>query len=68
MIIIRKTFEIVILNVICLKFSHTQQEELVEKPLIVRRLDWIESAWPKQLRSVLTDSTNINEKMKYPKV
>ena len=57
-----------ILNVISLEFSHTKLEDYVEPPLIVRQLDWIETAWPKQLRLAQTDATNSLEKMKYPKV
>ena len=57
-----------LLNVISLEFSHTKLENYVEAPLVVRQLDWIESAWPQHLRKEHTESTNLIEKMKYPKV
>jgi F-box/leucine-rich repeat protein 10/11 len=57
-----------ILNVISLEFSHTKLEDYVEAPLLVRQMDWIETAWPHYLRMSQTDSTNSIEKMKYPKV
>jgi F-box/leucine-rich repeat protein 10/11 len=56
------------LNVISLEFSHTKLENYVEAPLVVRQLDWIETAWPAHLRSAHTDSTNLMENMRYPKV
>ncbi len=57
-----------LLNVISLEFSHTKLENYVEAPLVVRQLDWIETAWPQHLRHAHTESTNLIEKMKYPKV
>ena len=57
-----------LLNVISLEFSHTKLENYVEAPLVVRQLDWIEAAWPQHLRQAHTESTNLIEKMKYPKV
>uniref|UniRef100_A0A4Y6ESB8 [histone H3]-dimethyl-L-lysine(36) demethylase n=1 Tax=Brachionus koreanus TaxID=1199090 RepID=A0A4Y6ESB8_9BILA len=57
-----------LLNVISLEFSHTKLENYVEAPLVVRQLDWIETAWPRHLRESHTESTNLIEKMKYPKV
>ena len=57
-----------LLNVISLEFSHTKLENYVEAPLVVRQLDWIETAWPQFLRESHTESTNIIGEMKYPKV
>lgn len=57
-----------LLNVISLEFSHTKLENYVEAPLVVRQLDWIETAWPQHLRESHTESTNLIDKMKYPKV
>ena len=57
-----------LLNVISLEFSHTRLENYVEAPLVVRQLDWIETAWPRHLRESHTESTNLIDKMKYPKV
>ena len=57
-----------LLNVISLEFSHTKLENYVEAPLVVRQLDWIETAWPAHLRAAHTESTNQLDKMKYPKV
>lgn len=57
-----------LLNVISLEFSHTKLENYVEAPLVVRQLDWVETAWPQHLRMAQAESTNLIEKMKYPKV
>lgn len=56
-----------ILNVTSLEFSHTKLEDYVEAPLVVRQLDWIETAWPRCLRLASNDSTS-GEQLKYPKV
>jgi F-box/leucine-rich repeat protein 10/11 len=55
-------------NVISLEFSHTKLENYVEAPLVVRQLDWIETAWPQHLRQQQSESTNLISKMQYPKV
>lgn len=57
-----------LLNVISLEFSHTKLDELVESPLIVKLLDWVDLVWPKFLKQSQTDSTNTINRMKYPKV
>lgn len=57
-----------LLNVISLEFSHTKLDELVESPMIVRMLDWVDLVWPKFLKQSQTESTNTIDKMKYPKV
>jgi len=57
-----------LLNVISLEFSHTELDELVEAPSIVRLLDWVDLVWPKFLKESQTESTNKIDKMKYPKV
>ena len=57
-----------LLNVISLEFSHTKLENYVEAPNVVRQLDWIDTAWPQHLREQHTESTNVLDKMKYPKV
>lgn len=57
-----------LLNVISLEFSHTRLENYVEAPLVVRQLDWVDTAWPYNLRQAHTESTNAIDKMKYPKV
>lgn len=57
-----------LLNVISLEFSHTKLDELVESPMIVRLLDWVDLVWPKFLKESQTESTNTIDKMKYPKV
>mmetsp|Transcript_6014 Transcript_6014/g.8855 ORF Transcript_6014/g.8855 Transcript_6014/m.8855 type:complete len:598 (+) Transcript_6014:1-1794(+) len=38
------------LNVISLEFSRTKLSEQVRSPTIIRQLDWIDNAWPEQLR------------------
>lgn len=57
-----------LLNVISLEFSHTKLDELVESPMIVKLLDWVDLVWPKFLKQSQIDSTNTIDKMKYPKV
>lgn len=57
-----------LLNVISLEFSHTKLDELVEAPLIVRLMDWVDLVWPKFLKQSQTESTNTITKMMYPKV
>jgi hypothetical protein len=57
-----------LLNVISLEFSHTKLENYVEAPTVVRQVDWIDTAWPKSLIEAHTESTNLMNKMKYPKV
>ncbi len=57
-----------LLNVISLEFSHTKLENYVEAPLVVRQLDWIETAWPENLRESQVEPSNQLDKMKYPKV
>lgn len=57
-----------LLNVISLEFSHTELDELVEAPMIVKLLDWVDLVWPKFLKESQTESTNSIDKMKYPKV
>jgi len=57
-----------LLNVISLEFSHTKLDELVESPMIVKLLDWVDLVWPKFLKESQTESTNTIDKMKYPKV
>ncbi len=57
-----------LLNVISLEFSHTKLENYVEAPQVVRHLDWIDNAWPQSLIAAHTESTNLMDKMKYPKV
>jgi F-box and leucine-rich repeat protein 10/11 len=56
------------LNVISLEFSHTKLESYVEAPRLIRQLDWIENAWPLELRRMHTESSNQLDKMLYPKV
>lgn len=57
-----------LLNVISLEFSHTKLDELVDSPMIVKLLDWVDLVWPKFLKESQVESTNSIEKMKYPKV
>ncbi|BFZ04644.1 hypothetical protein BsWGS_07683 [Bradybaena similaris] len=57
-----------LLNVISLEFSHTRLENYVDSPTLVRQLDWVDRAWPRHLKECQTESTNVIEKMKYPKV
>ncbi|XP_031560229.1 lysine-specific demethylase 2B-like [Actinia tenebrosa] len=57
-----------IYNVISLEFSHTKLQDIVESPDVVRQIDWVNTAWPKQLIEEQTDSTNSLADMKYPKV
>ena len=57
-----------LLNVISLEFSHTKLDDLVDSPLIVKLLDWVDLVWPKFLKESQTESTNTIDKMKYPKV
>ncbi|CAL1543944.1 unnamed protein product [Lymnaea stagnalis] len=57
-----------LLNVISLEFCHTRLENYVESPTLVRQVDWVDRAWPRHLKECQTESTNVIEKMKYPKV
>lgn len=57
-----------LLNVISLEFSHTRLDELVDSPMIVKLLDWVDLVWPKFLKESQVESTNSIDKMKYPKV
>ncbi|CAG5116109.1 unnamed protein product, partial [Candidula unifasciata] len=57
-----------LLNVISLEFCHTRLENYVESPTLVRQIDWVDRAWPRHLKECQTESTNVIEKMKYPKV
>ncbi|XP_063396735.1 lysine-specific demethylase 2A-like isoform X2 [Mytilus trossulus] len=57
-----------LLNVISLEFSHTKLENYVESPALVRQVDWVDTVWPRHYKDCQTESTNIIDKMKYPKV
>ncbi|KAL8580311.1 hypothetical protein ACOMHN_030935 [Nucella lapillus] len=57
-----------LLNVISLEFSHTRLDNYVESPTLVRQVDWVDRVWPRHLKECQTESTNIIDKMKYPKV
>ncbi|XP_064613441.1 lysine-specific demethylase 2A-like isoform X2 [Liolophura sinensis] len=57
-----------LLNVISLEFSHTRLETYVDSPTVVRQIDWVDTVWPRHLKEIHTEATNIIEKMKYPKV
>lgn len=57
-----------LLNVISLEFSCTKLAPLVEAPKVVRQLDWVEGAWPRDLKQAQTDPTNDMRRMMYPKV
>ncbi|RUS79534.1 hypothetical protein EGW08_012702, partial [Elysia chlorotica] len=57
-----------LLNVISLEFCHTRLENYVESPTLVRQVDWVDRAWPRHLKECQTESTNVIERMKYPKV
>ncbi|XP_071177206.1 uncharacterized protein [Mytilus edulis] len=34
----------------------------------VRQVDWVDTVWPRHYKDCQTESTNIIDKMKYPKV
>jgi F-box/leucine-rich repeat protein 10/11 len=57
-----------LLNVISLEFSRTRLESLVEAPRVVRQLDWVERVWPRHLKRLQTEATNVMDEMMYPKV
>jgi len=57
-----------LLNVISLEFSRTRLEPLVEAPSVVRQLDWVERVWPRHLKKMQTEATNVMDDMMYPKV
>ncbi|XP_076434796.1 lysine-specific demethylase 2B-like [Babylonia areolata] len=57
-----------LLNVISLEFSHTRLDNYVESPTLIRQVDWVDRVWPRHLKECQTESTNIIDKMKYPKV
>ncbi|XP_035709245.1 jmjC domain-containing histone demethylation protein 1 isoform X2 [Folsomia candida] len=57
-----------LLNVISLEFSHTKLENFVEAPRVVRQLDWVDRVWPRHLKNMQTESTNVMDEMMYPKV
>jgi len=48
-----------LLNVISLEFSHTKLENFVEAPSVVRQLDWVDRVWPRHLKNMQTESTNV---------
>lgn len=48
-----------LLNVISLEFSHTKLENFVEAPRVVRQLDWVDRVWPRHLKNMQTESTNV---------
>lgn len=56
------------LNGISLEFSKTKLDSQVTAPTVVRKIDWIEKAWPRHLKELQEDSTNKIEDMMYPKV
>lgn len=51
-----------LLNVISLEFSHTKLENFVEAPTVVRQLDWVDRVWPRHLKNMQTESTNVSIK------
>ncbi|XP_062409812.1 lysine (K)-specific demethylase 2Bb isoform X1 [Sardina pilchardus] len=55
-------------NVISLEFSHTKLESLIKRPTVVDLVDWVDNVWPPHLKKQQTESTNIINEMKYPKV
>jgi F-box/leucine-rich repeat protein 10/11 len=57
-----------LLNVISLEFSHTKLDNLVDVPSFIKKLDWVCTTWPQSLIATHTESTNVLNKMKYPKV
>ncbi|XP_065579671.1 lysine-specific demethylase 2A-like [Artemia franciscana] len=57
-----------LLNVISLEFSLTKLDKMVACPLVVRAMDWVNTAWPSELRARQSDSTNNMAQMMYPKV
>ena len=57
-----------LLNVISLEFSHTKLETYVRAPSIVRQMDWVDQAWPRELKMQQVEATNIINQMMYPKV
>ncbi|CAG0913770.1 unnamed protein product [Notodromas monacha] len=56
------------LNVISLEFSKSELDKDVTAPAIVRQLDWTDRAWPRHLKSLQTEPTNMMGRMMYPKV
>lgn len=48
-----------LLNVISLEFSHTKLENYVESPTVVRQMDWVDRVWPRHLKNMQTESTNV---------
>ena len=56
------------LNGLSLEFSKTKLDQQVTAPTIVRKIDWIEKAWPKHLKELQEDSGNNISDMMYPKV
>jgi len=56
------------LNGISLEYSKTKLDAQVTSPTIVRKIDWIEKAWPKHLKELQEDTSNSIKDMMYPKV
>ncbi len=54
-----------LLNVISLEFSHTKLENFVEAPRVVRQLDWVDRVWPRHLKNMQTESTNVCQCIPY---
>lgn len=57
-----------LLNVISLEFSHTKLDNFIQSPDIVRKIDWVDVVWPKQLKEAQIEETNAIGDMMYPKV
>ncbi|XP_031748498.1 lysine-specific demethylase 2B isoform X3 [Xenopus tropicalis] len=55
-------------NVISLEFSHTKLEKVVKRPTVVDAVDWVDNMWPRHLKELQKESTNVIAEMKYPKV
>ena len=60
--------KIELFNVISLEFSASKLGKHVIAPEVVRKIDWISTSWPAELRRKQSCQTNDNRFMKYPKV
>jgi len=57
-----------VFNGISLEFSKTRLDPQVTSPRIVRQIDWIDKAWPRHLKELQEESSNMLHDMMYPKV
>ena len=53
---------------VCVEFLFDLTMYYCLRTIQVREVDWVDIAWPQHLKDCQTESTNVIDKMKYPKV